>query len=260
MEPDPDGEELAGGSVASVVRVGDTVRRVTGPWTPAVHALLRHLERRGFAGAPRVLGIDARGREILTYIEGDTERRPWHPTFLADEGIAALGRLIAGYHAAVADFVPPSGAVWRIGAVPLGPGEIIRHGDLGPWNTIWRGGQLIALIDWDFAEPGTMLDELAQAAWDGVPLRDDPHARECGFTGALDRRARLAALCAGYSGRLAPREVVAALLDLQLREAARMVERGGRGEQPWAMFLERGGHHAINADRRWLVEHAAEIV
>ena len=34
--------KLAGGNLNEVVRVGDTVRRPTGPWTPAVHALLHH--------------------------------------------------------------------------------------------------------------------------------------------------------------------------------------------------------------------------
>ena len=62
---------LLGGNVTeAVVRVGDTVRRPVGEWTPAVHALLHHLEDVGFSAAPRVLGIDAQGREVLTYCEG----------------------------------------------------------------------------------------------------------------------------------------------------------------------------------------------
>jgi hypothetical protein len=63
-------EVLAGGDVNVVVRVEDTVRRPTGRWSPAVHALLRHFESVGFDGAPRFLGIDDRGREILGYVEG----------------------------------------------------------------------------------------------------------------------------------------------------------------------------------------------
>ena len=46
---------LIGGNTSTVVRVGDTVRRNAGPWTPAVHSLLHHLERVGFTGAPRAL-------------------------------------------------------------------------------------------------------------------------------------------------------------------------------------------------------------
>ena len=56
------------------VRVGQTVRRTGNPWSPAVLDLLRHLEREGFAGAPRALGFDDQGREVLTYIEGEVGR------------------------------------------------------------------------------------------------------------------------------------------------------------------------------------------
>jgi hypothetical protein len=62
---------LGGGNVSGgVVRVGDTVRRPAGPWTPALHALLTHLHDVGFRGAPRPLGIDEHGREVLTFIPG----------------------------------------------------------------------------------------------------------------------------------------------------------------------------------------------
>ena len=39
--------------------------------SPLVHALLKHLEDVGFAGAPRFLGIDSAGREVLTYVAGE---------------------------------------------------------------------------------------------------------------------------------------------------------------------------------------------
>ena len=60
---------LFGGTAnrGQVYRVGETVRRPLRPSAPGVHALLRHLEDVGFDGAPRVLGVDAEGREVLTY-------------------------------------------------------------------------------------------------------------------------------------------------------------------------------------------------
>jgi hypothetical protein len=62
---------LGGGNVSGgVVRIGDTVRRPAGPWTPAVHALLGHLHAAGFDGAPRPQGLDELGREVLTFIPG----------------------------------------------------------------------------------------------------------------------------------------------------------------------------------------------
>jgi hypothetical protein len=40
----PDEVELDGGNANRVVRIGDTVRRPAGPWTPAVHCLLDHYD------------------------------------------------------------------------------------------------------------------------------------------------------------------------------------------------------------------------
>ena len=63
--------------------------RDTGPWAPAVHALLRHLEQAGFAAAPRLVGsgLDQDGRETLTFVDGEfTQPGPW-----TLDGAAALG-------------------------------------------------------------------------------------------------------------------------------------------------------------------------
>jgi hypothetical protein len=75
---------------AGVVRVGDTVRRPAGPWTPAVHALLDHLHQVGFEGAPRALGVDERGREILTFVPGVVAWPEHFHLMHPDDGRAAL--------------------------------------------------------------------------------------------------------------------------------------------------------------------------
>jgi hypothetical protein len=62
---------LAGGRTTSgVVRVGNTVRRPLTSNSLFVHQLLTHLESKGFASAPRFLGIDSANREILSFIAG----------------------------------------------------------------------------------------------------------------------------------------------------------------------------------------------
>jgi len=70
-------QPLTEGNVSTgVVRVGDTVRRPTGPWTGSVDALLRHLERVGFNGAPRALGRDEQGRQVIEYVPGQVNVPP----------------------------------------------------------------------------------------------------------------------------------------------------------------------------------------
>ncbi|GAA2412738.1 hypothetical protein [Nonomuraea africana] len=83
---------------SAVHRRGDVIVRDVGPWTPAVHALLRHLEEVGFERAPRLVGTgyDADGRETLTFIEGEfTQPGPW-----SLEGTAAVGVLLRDLHEA----------------------------------------------------------------------------------------------------------------------------------------------------------------
>ncbi|HEY7202345.1 MAG TPA: aminoglycoside phosphotransferase family protein, partial [Candidatus Dormibacteraeota bacterium] len=182
-EPEEE-SRLAGGFVNEVVRVGATVRRTAGPWTPAVHALLRHLERAGFAEAPRALGVDDRGREVLGFIEGETPGWTGWPDVLREgDGLAQLGALLRRYHEAVRGFRPPEGARWRN---PLAPavGEVVRHGDFAPFNTVWRGHRLVGVIDWDFAQPGPAISDLAYLAWYAVPLAGDRRVREYGFARA----------------------------------------------------------------------------
>lgn len=167
-------DRLDGGNTGGAVRVGDTVRRTAGPWTPAVHALLAHLDAVGFAGAPRPLGLDDQGREVLTFLEGATvdSSKPWPGWVYAEKTLDQVARWLRSYHEAIADFVPPVGAVWREGA-RWSPGLIVGHNDVAPYNAAWHKDTLAGFFDWDFAAPVTVEWDLAFTAFSWVPL----HAR-----------------------------------------------------------------------------------
>ncbi len=246
---------LSGGLVSSPVKVGSTVRRVAGPWTPAVQALLAHVRSRGFMHVPEPLGIDEQGRESLSYLPGTSAHRPWPEVLKRDDGLIQMGKMLRAYHDAVRDFVPPEGAEWRIGKAQLKPGQVIRHGDLGPWNTLWQGEQLTALLDWDFAEPGEAITDLAQAAWYFVPLRGEKSWVESGFAVRPDFLHRLEVLCEAYGGRFTPSEVLAEL-DLLQQADMRITERLGKaGVHPWSLFWDRDGLALLQAENAWLQEH-----
>lgn len=57
---------LEGGGRNVVHRRGDVVIRDAGPWTPAVHKLLLHLENVGFTAAPRLVGSGMDQRVTVT--------------------------------------------------------------------------------------------------------------------------------------------------------------------------------------------------
>lgn len=243
---------LAGGTVAtSVVRVGDTVRRSIDRWSPAVQLLLQHLEAAGFDGAPRFLGIDERGREVLSWVDGAAATRPWPPELLTERGLRALVRLLRALHDAASTFVPPADAEWWTGARPLGPGEILIHGDVGPWNSIWRDGSPVAFIDWDFAEPAPAIVDLAELAYFVMPMRDDDHCRECGFDAPPDRRARLLAICDEY-GMHTPAAVLDAMEQHLAADAERTARLGPKGIRPWDVFHRNRNHERSAAALEWL--------
>jgi hypothetical protein len=110
-----DGTEvvLPGGftNAGLVRRVGPSVRRPWRPAGPAARPLLDHLARAGFDGAPRFLGVDDQGREMLSFIPARRPSSPFPPWALTDEALVSVAALLRRFHEAVASF-DPSRYVW----------------------------------------------------------------------------------------------------------------------------------------------------
>ena len=248
-------QRLEGGFVNEVVRVGDTVRRTAGPWTPAVHTLLQHLEQADFRESPRAHGLDQQGREILTFLPGETT--PWTnwPAVLQRvDGLIMMGQLLRRYHDAVRGFVPPAGAVWRN---PLAPaeGELIRHGDFSPFNILWQDDRPTGIIDWDFAQPGQAITDLAYLAWNAVPLQGIGRIREYGLAEDVDLPARLSALCTAYDETIRPDEVVDAAIAAIRTEAEQTAALAERGLHPWQRFAQDGNVEAFRREADWIQQN-----
>jgi hypothetical protein len=246
-----DEELLTGGAINTVTRRGDVVYRTGGPWVPAVHAVLGHLVRAGFRFSPRPLGVDDDGREMIGFLPGESMMRPWKAPMFTDNGLAQAATILRALHDATRELALPPETEWRTGKAAKIPGQIIRHGDLGPWNTLWEGAELTGLIDWDFMEPGEAVTDLAQMALYFVPLRGDTHWRECGFGQEPDFAHRLAVLCGAY-GEFTPASVAREIERLQLAEMRRMTEFAAQGLYPWTMFRDNGEIERTQSEVDWL--------
>jgi Phosphotransferase enzyme family len=245
------GQQLPGGRNNGAVRVGQTVRRRAGLHTPAVHALLRHLQTVGFTGAPRVLGIDGEGREVLTYLDGCTvgNTRPWPAWAHSDQALIAAGRWLRDFHAASRSFRPPPGARWFGDHNDLRPGELIGHHDAAPYNVVWRPGpsesdpdkgELVGFIDWDLAGPATPLRDLAFLVLSWVPLTARDVAAADGYPAGVDRSRRLRLILDAYGWAGSIPEVLTAVRQRALDHAAGLRTAADAGYGPAAALVAEG--------------------
>ena len=247
-------EEPLPGTFSTLSKVGNTVRRSTGPWTPAVHALLRHLERVGFNGAPRVLGVDAQGREVLTYIPGNVPRGA-SPDVATDRALFEVGCLLRRYHEAVSEFSLPPGIEWYGGADP-GPGSVVCHNDLAPRNTVFREGSPVAFVDFDLASPALPAWDVAHLAWQFVPLTDDAGCMRHGWTSPPNRPDRLRVLCDGYGLSELDRSGFAELVTRRLETTASGIEAlAAEGVPAHRRWVAEGVPALVRADRDWVMRH-----
>ncbi|GAA2458575.1 phosphotransferase [Agromyces soli] len=195
------GEVLAGGNMGEVLRIGDTVRRPAGEWTPAVQRLLALLRESGVVGIPEPLGLDERGREMLSFVEGENLAAADPELLWSERVLVDAGRLLKRIHDAS---VPLTGAdlVWRTAARE--PVEVVCHNDFATYNLIVRDDELVGAIDFDLASPGPRIWDLAYLAY-----RIVPYAADAPDTDGLDRAARLRSLLDAYGTDASPRQVLA---------------------------------------------------
>jgi Ser/Thr protein kinase RdoA (MazF antagonist) len=226
------GEEVLKGNVTSgVVRVGQTVRRPVRPWTDAVDLLLKHLHAVGFTAAPRPLGRDQQGRQVLEYVPGEIGAESG--TY-ASTDLYLIGRMVAHLHEALASFVPPATAVWNR-VIPPDREELICHNDIAPWNLV-RSARGWVLIDWDAAAPGSRLWDLAYASQSMAGLRADRPIPES--------MARLRAFVDGYGLDDASRRALAIMLGRRARAMYDLLREGARQQhQPWARIWTEDGSY-----------------
>ena len=239
-----------------VARVGNTVRRPRQPTSAATWALLDHLERVGFDGAPRFLGVDDRGREMLSFIPGEAAIEPVADWALTDEALVSVAELLRRYHEAATSF-DPAGHSWPdFVPAPL-RGGLVSHNDPNLDNVIFAGGVAVGLIDFDLASPGSAAWDVACAARLWAPLRDERDVPER-LRGRSLERLRIFVDAYGLSRR--DRSLVAGAVIHAHDRCYRVVGAAvDGGHEPFRRMWREGGRERAERTRRWLASHGRQM-
>ena len=239
-----------------VVRVGDTVRRPLRENSPATHALLLHLAERGFDGAPRLLGIDERDREVLSYLPGVAPIEPRPQWSLTEDALTSVANLLRRYHDATVDFDAAAHS-WPATVPEQFCDGVVAHNDLNLDNVLFFDGKASALIDFDLSCPGGRAWDLAGLTRLWVPLRED--------VDVLDSRrgrtmARLRLALEAYGATSAQRHlVVDALVPCHDWIIGVVLAGVAQGNRAFVRYWLGGGNERSVRTRAWLGDQADRL-
>ncbi|MET0693512.1 MAG: phosphotransferase [Propionibacteriaceae bacterium] len=256
--------EVLYGGVANaglVLRVGDEVWRPAGPHSASITAFLRYLRTTGFDGASSPI-VTVDGQERMVFVPGDVAIPPYPDWAQTEEALRSVTRLLRRLHEAAVGYGPAGSASWshEMADPDLRAGEpwVVCHNDVCLENVVFREGEAVALLDFDFAAPGRPIYDLARLAQLCVPLDHDPG--RLGWR-APDPAGRLAAIAEAYGldhdGRA---EFFAALSAGMARGGLfvqRQVERGNANFI--AMWESMGGMAHFDRRREWWADRAPEF-
>lgn len=248
----------AGDVTEGVVRVGGTIRRPHQPQSFAVADYLDWLEDAGFDAAPRFLGRDAEGRDVLTFVPGKcagAEPEKWVQSELLLESVARMSRSL---HEASGGFVPAAHP-FPPRPVRQDPAELVCHLDVTPQNIVVRKGVAVGLVDFDLAGPSTALKDAFNTAMHWVPLRDPADAWP-GWEGTDPfRRLRIFADAYGWTveerRRLPAVGIDAVRLSYERMEHNARTMGGG-----WKRMWDDGVGGLIERRALWLDSHSEQLL
>jgi aminoglycoside phosphotransferase (APT) family kinase protein len=243
------------GGLNEVIRVGATVIRPTGLHSPAVHALLQHLESDGFEGAPRLLDIDVdRGTETLSFLDGETTDYPLAEAFRTDRAMISAAKLLLRLHEATTGF-DDSVHSWFL--PPRTPHEVICHGDFAPYNCVIRDGEVVGVFDFDTAHPGPRLWDVGYLAYRWVPLVSPLNPD--GFGTLADQSRRLPILCEAYGT-----DQIGEVLDQAHDRLLAMVDSirsfAAAGHAGFQAHLDEGADELYLRDARHIADNKAQLL
>lgn len=190
-------------------------------------------------------------RVRLCFIPGDVAIPPYPDWAQTDNALASVAVLIRSLHDA-SEIVDTSAMTWSSEMADPAGGPVICDNDVCLENVVFRDGDAVALLDFDFAAPGRRTFDLAAFARMCVPVDDDVNSTKLGWHPS-DRPGRLRLVCDAYGLDTEGRSEVLHSLDVSIARGGEFVRRRAEAGEPGfvRMWEEIGGMERFDRRRRW---------
>jgi aminoglycoside phosphotransferase (APT) family kinase protein len=172
----------------------------------------------------------------------------------SDEALTNVAPAIREMHDATTGFVLPEPGNWQTRTSIPADIDCFGHNDLGPYNVVFDGAEVAAIIDSDFAGPSSRLRDLCDAAHRFVPLSAPRSTTALGWDPIPDLAARLRLFAAAYDANVSPADLLD-LLIVRLGSIAANMEIEIRAGNP-AFDRQRDERHGdgYREDMRYIMQ------
>lgn len=191
-------QDLTRGATQGIVKIGDCVHRPRNNWSPAIEALLLHLEDIGFEYSPQFLGVDSEGRQVLSYIEGEVGHYPAHSYVWTDESLCKIAKILRSFHDATESFKWNEYDCWQFTCPSDQKSEVLCHNDFSTYNCVFQNQSPVGMIDFDTCGPGSRVWDIAYTAFRCIPIASIEQQRAWGCTNTISITEKLDILLQGY--------------------------------------------------------------
>jgi Phosphotransferase enzyme family len=254
-------QQLAGGvaNAGKVTREGAFVLRPQSQHSASIRRFLLSLRAAGFDGASLPVSIEPDGRERLEFIEGDVPLPPYPDWAQSDSALASVAALLRRLHDASRSFDRTGTSFSAEMSDPAGDGPVICHNDVCLENVVFRSGQAIGLLDFDYAAPGRPVYDLARFAVLCVPVNFQQSAARLGWRRlpAEGKASRVRLIADSYGLSAADRAELIAALSERIDNAGAFVQRRvAEGNESFIkMWNDAGGAQRLVRLKDWFAAH-----